>query len=118
MGRQISTTIDIHRYERKFTYAENQVRRSALSERNKELIFGYRDACLLKNVCGKVRLMRVMNALTVMGTMLGKDFDTATKADMEVLVSRLLTRQPAYSPETLGSYKAMLRSFMTWVVTP
>lgn len=118
MARQMQVVLDIHRYEKKFGYAEAQVRRSDLSERNKALIFEYRDVCLLRNVCGKVRLLRVMGALTVMGQLLGKDFDHATRQDLEHLVSRLLSRQPPYSPETLGAYKAILRSFITWVTAP
>src|SRR5262245_5022296 len=115
---RLVTTLDIHRYEKKFEYTQRAVRDGALSDRNKALIFGYRDACLLKNVCGKVRLLRVMGALATMGTSLGKDFDTATRQDFESLLSKLLLRDPPYSPQTLGTYKAMLRSFMTWVVTP
>jgi len=118
MARPPTNPIDIHRYERKLQYAEAQVRRSTLSARNKELIFAYRDACLLKNVCGRVRLIRVMGALTVMGRVLDKDFDTATRQDVERLITRLITHQPPYSPETISAYKAILRSFLTWVTVP
>jgi integrase len=118
MARQAEIVVDIHRYENKFAYAEAQVRRSGLSDRNKALILAYRDACLLKNVCGRVRLIRVMGALTTMGMLVGKDFDQANRQDMERIIAGLITRQPAYSPQTVGTYKAMLRSFMTWITTP
>lgn len=118
MARLSTSTLDIHRYDRKYEDAMKSVRRSALSDRNKDLIQRYRDACLLKNVCGRVRLIRIMGALTVMGVALDKDFDRATKDDLQGLVAGLLSKQPSYSPETLGSYKAILRGFMTWVVMP
>jgi hypothetical protein len=57
--------IDIHNYARKYDQADAAVRRSTISDRNKELIFGYRNACLLKSVCTKVRLIRVLGALTL-----------------------------------------------------
>ncbi len=113
-----SMGLDIHNYEDHFGKAEAQVLQSDLSQRNKDLILGYRDACLLKNTCGRVRLIRVMGVLLLYGRMLGKDFDTLARSDVEQLVTRLVTKQPAYSPETLGTYKAILKNFMTWVLAP
>lgn len=110
--------LDIHSYELKVAGAEKQVRDSELSEQNKRLILGYRDACLLKGTCGRVRLIRVLGVLLLYARILQKDFNTLTKADVESLVSKLLARTPPYSPETLGTYKAILKSFITWVVQP
>jgi integrase/ribosomal protein L40E len=110
--------LDIHTYQEKFAYAERQVRQSEISERNKALILGYRDACLVKNVCGRVRLIRVMGVLLLYARHLKKDFDQATREDVERLLGALLSRQPPYSPETLGTYRAMLKNFMTWVIAP
>jgi integrase/recombinase XerD len=110
--------LDIHNYSLKYAQAEAQVRNSDLSPRNKDLIFGYRDACLLKGTCGRVRLIRVMGVLLLYARMLGKDFDTLNRGDIEQLVTRLVTKQPPYSAETLGTYKAILKNFMTWVLVP
>jgi integrase len=110
--------VDIHNYQRQIANAERAVRKSALSKRNKQLIFGYRDACLRQSICGQVRLIRVLGALTLLGRQLGKDFDKVTKADLERLISRLLRATPPYSPETIGTYKAILKKFMTWVIDP
>ena len=113
-----SMTLDIHRYEMKWTYAERQVRNSDLSQLNKDLIISFRDTCLVRNVCGRVRLLRVLGCLRLYARLFNKDFDQATRQDVEQLVSRLVTAQPPYSPETLGTYKSILKSFMTWVVQP
>ncbi|MDX2154030.1 MAG: tyrosine-type recombinase/integrase [Bryobacteraceae bacterium] len=118
MARTTNPTLDIHRYDRKYEDARKSLLRSAVSDRNKDLILRYRDACLLKGVCSRVRLIRVIGALKVMGVALGRDFDTATKVDLQGLVAGLMQHQPAYSAETLGAYKAILRSFYTWLVLP
>lgn len=112
------TVLDIHNYQRQFAHAEQQVHQSGLSARNKELILSYRDVCLRQGICGKVRLIRVLGVLTLFGRMLDQDFDTLTRLDLEGLISRLLRAQPPYSPETLGTYKAILKKFMTWVTAP
>jgi integrase len=113
-----SMGLDIHNYTLKFAQAEGQVRRSELSQHNKDLILAYRDACLLKGTCGKVRLIRVLGVLVLYARLIQKDFDTLTREDVEHLVTRLVTSQPPYSPETLGTYKAILKSFVTWILVP
>jgi len=113
-----AVSLDIHDYEQKCAYAERQIRESNLSARNKGLILAYRDACLAKGVCGRARLVRVQGCLLLFGRLLKKDFDTCTRTDIEQLLHQLATTQPAYSAETLGTYKAILKSFMTWVVQP
>ena len=111
-------TLDIHDYDAKAVGAEQQIRASEISDHNKALILGFRDACLLKGVCGRVRLIRVLGALLLFARHVKKDFDQLTRTDVEALISALLQRQPPYSPETMGTYKAMIKSFLTWVVQP
>jgi integrase/recombinase XerD len=112
------TVIDIHNYELKFGQAEAQVRSSEISDRNKHVIFSYRDACLLQQVCKKVRLIRVFGVLVLFARHLGKDFDQASKEDIQAALGKLVVRQPPYSPETLGTYKAIIKRFMSYVVAP
>jgi integrase/recombinase XerD len=111
-------TLDIHNYPRMFAHAETQVQQSTISQRNKDLIFSYRDACLLRQTCGKVRLIRVMGVLLLFARSLGKDFDQASREDVQQLVARLLSHQPAYSAQTIGTYKAILKRFYTWLGNP
>ena len=49
---------------------------------------------------------------------LRKDFDQATREDLERLVAGMLQRQPPYSIETISTYKRILRRFVTYVVAP
>lgn len=111
-------SIDIHDYNTRFAYAERQIATSDISQHNKDLILRYRDTCLLRNVCNRVRLIRVMGVLLLYARLLKKDFDTITREEVENLVGLLVRRQPPYTPETLGTYKIILKSFLTWVVQP
>jgi len=113
-----SMPLDIHNYDKKFMQTEAQVRTGAISERNKELIFRYRDACLLAETCGRVRLIRVMGVLLLFGQLVGKDFDQATRDDLQQLLTTLMAHQPPYSPETLSTYKSILKRFYTWLANP
>lgn len=110
--------VDIHNYALKYRQTEAQVRESEISARNKDLIFGYRDACLLLNTCGRTRLIRVMGALLLFARVVRQDFDTLARADVERLIAALLQREPAYSAQTLGTYRAILKRFLTWVLAP
>lgn len=111
-------SIDIHNYALMYQRAENCVRISTISDRNKQLIFSYRDACLLQQTCGKVRLIRALGALTLFAIIMAKDFDTATRDDIQHLLATLLARQPPYSPATIATYKAILKRFYTWLANP
>jgi integrase/ribosomal protein L40E len=59
-----------------------------------------------------------MGALVLFARQLGKDFDGATREDLQRLVSGMLAKQPPYSPETIGTYKAILKRFYTWLAAP
>lgn len=113
-----NVTIDIHNYPRMYAQAEALVRKSAISERNKTLIFAYRDACLVQQTCGKVRLIRGMGVLLLFAQILKKDFDTATPEDVRGLLAALIARQPAYKPTTMATYRAFMKRFFTWISNP
>lgn len=110
--------LDIHNFEHQYELALANLQRSTTSERNKALIRAFCDACLLRQVCGKVRLIRSIGALGVMAGHLGKDFHEATRDDLERLLATLMARKPAYSKETLATYKRILRRFMTYALVP
>lgn len=109
-------TLDIHDYDRQYTLAEAWLRASAISAHNKDLIIGYRDACLLQQVCGKVRLIRAIEILVRFAQHLGKDFDQATREDIQRIVTAIMADH--FSPSTVGTYKAVLKRFMGWLLLP
>jgi site-specific recombinase XerD len=108
--------LDIHDYALQYARANDCVELSLLSRRNKELIFGYRDACLLQQTCGKVRLIRALGALLWFGERLQKDFDAADAQDVRRIVAQLTAH--GYKPSTIATYKACLKRFMTWLADP
>lgn len=111
-----SLVVDIHEFEKQYAQAEARVRASAISDRNKQLILRYRDACLLRQVCGQVRLIRVFIILVQVGLVLKKDFDQTTREDVERVLASLLARR--LTPNTISTYKAILKRFLTWVFHP
>lgn len=110
--------LDIHNYPRMYEAVRTQIRKSDITQRNKDLIFSYADACLLQQTCGTVRLIRVMGVLLLAARALGKDFDTANRDDVQRLIAGWMQRQPPYSAETIGTYRAMIKKFYTWLANP
>jgi integrase/recombinase XerD len=108
--------LDIHNFEKQYQQAQAHFMRSALSDHNKELVLRFRDACLLQQVCGKVRLIRTFYVLEHCGTLLAKEFDKATKEDLQRLVTTLMNEHLA--PATMATYKAILKRFMSFVFAP
>lgn len=114
----MAPSLDIHDFDGQFRRAWRNMESSALTERNKTLIRSYHDACLARHVCGKVWLRHAVIIMTVFGVQLGKDFDMATRDDLEALVASLHRREPPYRPETVSTYKRILRRFMCYVRAP
>ncbi len=111
-------TLDIHHFDHRFDLTLRHLQASTISDRNKHLIEQFCDACLLRQVCGKVRLIRAIGALELLARDLGKDFDQVTREDLERLLTGLLRRQPAYTNETMATFKRILRRFVTFVFNP
>ncbi len=111
-------TIDIHDFEKQWQQTLANLSRLPISDRNKALVRSYCDACLLRQVCGKVRLIRVVVILGLLARQLGKDFDQVTRSDLEVLLGSLLQRAPPYSVATISTYKKVLRRFLAYVFAP
>ncbi|HEV7390773.1 MAG TPA: tyrosine-type recombinase/integrase [Burkholderiales bacterium] len=111
-------TIDIHNFDQQFAQALANLERLPISDRNKAFVRAYCDACLLRQVCGKVRLIRVVIIMGLLARQLQKDFDQVTRSDLEVVLGELLRRDPPYSAETISTYKKVLRRFLSYVFAP
>ena len=114
----MTRVIDIHQYDKRYRGVSAHLLASDISARNKELILRYRDACLVRQICGKVRLIRAIGTLEQLARRLGKDFDYVTTTDVQALIAGLLTREPAYSKASIATYKAILKRFLTFVSNP
>jgi integrase len=110
--------IDIHQFARGYDRALANLDRQPISERNKQLIRGYCQACLLRQVCGKVRLASAITTLTKFARLFAKDFDQVTRADLERAIGLLLQHQPPYSVLTISVQQKLLRRFLLYVSAP
>lgn len=110
--------IDIHQFARGYGRALANIDRQAISDRNKQFIRGYCQACLLRQVCGKVRLASAIMTLTMFGRLLEKDFDKVTRVDLERVIGLLLQHRPAYSALTISTHQKLLRRFLLYVQAP
>lgn len=66
---------------------------SARSRIDQTLIRAYNDAGVASYVCGNVGLCAAIIVMTMLGVQLAKDFDTATRADLQALVATLHRRK-------------------------
>jgi len=103
--------IDIHGFERRLERAERGLH-NPLSERNVELIKRF-ERVLFSSGIGSARVAHYLNTLRKLAEMLGKDFDSATKQDIEDLVYRI--ERGDYSAFTKSNYKVVLKRFYRWL---
>jgi integrase/ribosomal protein L40E len=111
-----SMALDIHSFAKQYESTERHLLASSISARNKELILRFRDVCLLRGVCAKVRLIRAMIVLGRCATILGKDFDTVNRQDVERVITTLMNE--GLLPNTLSTYKSILKRFLSYVFAP
>jgi integrase len=104
---------DIHCYERRLKAYEKSVQESKeLTEKNKELISKFRDYCLLQDY-SIARIVKFYEILKTFGTKLGKDFDKATREDVEKFAVEVQKRK--LSPWTRTTYNQIIRRFYRWI---
>ncbi|MBS3110356.1 tyrosine-type recombinase/integrase [Candidatus Woesearchaeota archaeon] len=104
--------IDIHNYPKRLAGALEQVRKAAISERNRQLILEFRDFCSVENI-SMPRIERYLGVLVFWAKTLQADFDKVTKEDITEAVRFL--QENDYSPWTKSTYKIMLKRFFKWL---
>jgi integrase len=105
--------IDIHGYRRRLEAAEQKLAGpSPFSRRNSELIARYAEHCKASGL-SEARIATCIQYLRKLAERLGKDFDGASKQDIEKLVVGLETSE--YSPWTKHTIKAILKRFYKWL---
>jgi site-specific recombinase XerD len=109
MARQ--AVIDIHDFRGRLAAAERMLH-NPLSERNRGLILEF-ERKLMSEGLSAVRVEKYVETLKKIAEMLGKDFDAATKDDIEDLVLKI--ERSAYSPWTKHDYKVVLKRFYKWL---
>ncbi len=80
--------IDIHNYPKRVANGIKLVQSSNISDRNKELIFEFRDFCSLDGM-SLARISRYLGILKDWAVMLGKDFDVCDKKEPISVLTKL-----------------------------
>jgi len=107
-------TKDIHDYSEKYESALRRVKKSAISQRNKDLILDFDRTCFLEGL-GKPRRIRLIGALfTLARIYLKKDFDKATENDIKEVVIKIESKED-YSPWTKQNYEVIIKKFYKWL---
>jgi integrase len=103
--------VDIHNYWGMLVAAEKRLH-NPLSERNRELILEFEKKLISKGL-STPSIAKYVGTLTKIGGILGKDFDAATKRDIEDLVFKI--ERSDRSPWTKHTYKVILKRFYKWL---
>lgn len=105
--------IDIHDYDRKVLAAMKKINESALTEHNKNILPGYANQLRLAGI-GNARIIKYLGTLRIIGLALGKDFESATKQDLERFMLGVMARR-GLSAWTKRDYAVTLRKFYSWL---
>ncbi len=86
--------------------------KSTISEKNKESILRFKDHCL-SNGLSELRIIKYISHLKRIAKMLGKDFDQATKEDMERVVAEIsISPLSEYTKQNL---RVTIKKFYRWI---
>lgn len=98
--------MDLHNYKRRLEATIKRINNSNISERDKELIFMYKDDCLCRGVSyGKIDAY--LFYLKKFSEMLDKEIDKANKEDIKKVIAEL--NQSGFSEETKVCFKIAVR---------
>jgi len=105
--------LNIHNWQRELELAELRVlKANPVGERNAQLILKFSHHLSARSLSAG-RIARYVQELRKLGELLGKDFDKATRADIEDLIAKL-ERLPL-SPFTKRDRKITLKLFYRWL---
>lgn len=104
--------IDIHNWPQQLSCAERKLFPNPISPRNLELIKRFVNHAKARGLSTS-RITRYIFTLRQFAEWLSKDFDSATKEDIERIVAKLESSD--YTPWTKHTNKAILKRFYKWL---
>lgn len=108
MGSQI----DIYNKQERLELAVRNLLASKLSEKSKDAVLRFRDQCSAEGLSA-ARIIKYLSHLKNIGRMLGKDFGSADKRDIAMVVRKV--EENGYSDWTKHDYKVTLKKFYRWL---
>jgi len=103
---------EIYQYEKRLERLLDKVRKAGVSERNKEIIFAFKDECFASGL-STARVTKYVKYLMKLATWLGKDFDQANERDIKRLVATI--EKSNYVEWTRGEIKLCLKRLFRWL---
>jgi site-specific recombinase XerD len=104
--------MDIYNHERILEALLKRIKESNLSDSNKKYILGFHRHCL-SNGLSVSKTVRYLQDLKILAEWLCKDFNEATKGDIEELAAKLETSK--YAKWTKKGLKIILKKFYKWL---
>ncbi len=105
--------IDVHKYgkrlERKITSIKED---KELSTHNRKKILEFQNHCIADGI-GNARVLRYLNDLPKLAILLKKDFEKATKKDIENVLAAM-EKEPL-APRTKLDFKVTVKKFYKWL---
>ncbi|MEM7816139.1 MAG: hypothetical protein QXN71_03405, partial [Candidatus Aenigmatarchaeota archaeon] len=83
-----------------------------ITPKNKLLLEKFRDYCLANSLSVR-RILKYLHYLSVHAKILGKDFDSATKEDIQLLVAEIEKKE--WAEWTKYDNKMMIKTFYKWL---
>jgi len=104
---------DFHDFNHRLETLMNRVAEDRdISDENKKTLQRFLKYCELSEL-SKGRIVKLMDTLLIIAKWLGKDFEKATKEDMENFVMMLQSK--GYSEWTKHDYKVVVKKFWKWL---
>lgn len=104
--------LDIHKYEMRLNRKLEQIKSSNLSKNARKRIFEFQRYCEVSGL-SKARMLRYLNDLPFIAKHLKKDFEEATRKDIERVIHIIENMNYAY--QTKLAFKTTLKKFYKWL---
>ena len=105
--------IDIHDYDKQLKGVLKRVRQNKkISETNKKNILSFYQRLLADNL-SRARVIYYLNRLLMIGTWVKRDFDKATRKDIEAVMRAI--NHMDYTEWTKKDYRVTLKKFYKWL---
>ena len=104
--------LDLYNEKKLLDQAINKLKRSRITRRNKKLIMDFVEYSFARGLT-TVRVVKYVFHLTKLAELLGKDFDKATKKDIQRVVAEI--ERENYSAWTKKDFRSMLKRFYKWL---
>ncbi|MFH0868552.1 MAG: hypothetical protein V1831_04530, partial [Candidatus Woesearchaeota archaeon] len=105
----MTNRLNIYRNEEVLEKELKRLKKTKISQRNKDVIKRYHKY-LLANDVGQPRVARLSMGLRTLSKLLKTDFEVATKEDIQELVSKI-NQNKWYSAATISDFKQIIKQF-------